>query len=674
MPVAFRAAFSGDQTVRRQRLGRAARPVLEGLEARALLTGSVAAGAGPGSLPEIRIFHPSEVERARPEHHAPPVHDRGRLHVAIAGSEPSPHSRRVSVPVVRRRVGALSRGANLGDTGLHEYPVLQRLAKFVANPRNPNGGTWVSVKPHSVGQSKSATSADNVYVIAHGWMPGYIGWVDRALDNKRLPLSWQTWQGTNKAYAPSTPWLYQGSSADAFDTGFAINDSGLAEEILKVDPHATVLAYSWIDESATKTTLDLPKDGYHSEAYTTMNGMRMAEAVMQALVPNYSQGAGEVHLIGHSHGARVATVAAVALQQAAAKNTNFNVVGQLTLLDSPEDNGAEFSSVNPLNPINIDAANFDWFYLAQLKIAQPGAPPGAAGDGQNAVRPLFVDSYVSYFGSNFDGFTVNDQDQGINNNLTNVVDVDLNPNPVFSDFDTDRVALEHEYAANWYAGSASTKGTTNQLGLLWSPLISGSSPPPVLKGQKHYGQFTQDWTTVDGDHQFILTQQGPAPAVTPMFTQVTLAEQGEPQGDVTVVGPSSGVTGVTLDDKSKSNTMAIFNGGLDKNDSTVEGFSFSYRFTGGCTDGAQLQILLNGRLYFAMTGSVAKSKVLPGSGQFSATFGLGGEYSALDPQSIQIRLVESVGSAGGTPTTVTVSNFHEFTLGSPRSSRQHETL
>src|SRR5262249_38215530 len=158
---------------------------------------------------------------------------------------------------------------------------------------------------------------------------------------------------------------------------------------------------SWIDESATTSTLGLPRDAYQSEAHTTMNGMRMAEAIMQALGPNYSNGPGKVDLIGHSHGARVATVAALAMQQAAAVNPKFNVAGQLTLLDSPEDNGATFSSVNPLNPINIDAANFDWFYLAQLKTEAPGATSTSTANAQNGVSPLFVDSYVSYFGSNY---------------------------------------------------------------------------------------------------------------------------------------------------------------------------------------------------------------------------------------------------------------------------------
>ncbi len=60
-------------------------------------------------------------------------------------------------------------------------------------------------------------------------------------------------------------------------------------------------------------------------------------------------------------------MAALTLQHAAATNPQDNVVRQLTLLDSPEDrvSTTDFDK----NPVDIDAANFDWFYLAQLNIA-----------------------------------------------------------------------------------------------------------------------------------------------------------------------------------------------------------------------------------------------------------------------------------------------------------------
>ena len=138
-----------------------------------------------------------------------------------------------------------------------EYPLLDRLAQWVPRPtlKDPNAGSFEKVAPGSVGVNNNATTADNVYVIAHGWMPGYLAWV-RKLEQAnptKPPLSWQTWQGTGPkpAAGPSTSWLFQPSSTNGLQTNFQISDAGLAQEILKVDPHATVLAYSWIDESAT---------------------------------------------------------------------------------------------------------------------------------------------------------------------------------------------------------------------------------------------------------------------------------------------------------------------------------------------------------------------------------------------------------------------------------------
>jgi hypothetical protein len=102
-------------------------------------------------------------------------------------------------------------------------------------------------------------------------------------------------------------------------------------------------------------------------------------------------------------------------------------------------------------------------------------------------------------------------------------------------------------------------------------------------------------------------------------------------------------------------------GTLDKSDSSIVGFSFDYNFS-QVGDGAQLRIFLNGKLYFAMTGAVASSSALPGSGKLSATFGLGDEWSGtFGEQAIQIVLTNPAGTSG-TATTVTVNNFHTFTF------------
>ena len=500
---------------------------------------------------------------------------------------------------------------------------------------------------HSI--RNSSTAPVNVYVISHGWMPGLDGWVGDSTSQGNLPLSWQTWQGPNYYIptvapipVPSTPWLFQGSGTGNY-YNFTVNETGLAQSILKADPHARVLAFSWIDESATPTgAFGIPYDAFTSEGNTTMAGMQEAQAITDALAPNYAFGKGKVHLIGHSHGSRVATVAAVALQKAAESSPKSNVVGQLTLLDSPEDNRYAFpdSSKNPIH--YQDSANYDWFYLAQLNPAKP--PAGSRAD------PIFVDSYISYFGSDYSNITVNDKAQGIDKSLGFVHDVNLNPYPIYQNT-VFNISQKHQYPANWYAGSVATKGTANQTGLYWSPLIAGSTPPPghLLR---------QAWKSVDAQHQFVLTPStNPPPAVAPRFSTAPIAESST-QGTVVVTKAGSNVTAVRLDEHGAA--TSAFGGVLTKSSGDVVGVSFDYRFTSAIDPGAKLQILLNNNqdVYFSMSAGLADARILPGSNAFSSTFGLG---SAPDgPKSIQIRLVP--GKAPDRLESVVVSNFQVFTM------------
>jgi hypothetical protein len=55
-----------------------------------------------------------------------------------------------------------------------------------------------------------------------------------------------------------------------------VSPAGLAWQLLQSDPSAVVLAYSWIDDSATT----LPAT---SEARTALNGARLARALTEAL-------------------------------------------------------------------------------------------------------------------------------------------------------------------------------------------------------------------------------------------------------------------------------------------------------------------------------------------------------------------------------------------------------
>ena len=182
--------------------------------------------------------------------------------------------------------------------------------------------------------------------------------------------------------------------------------------------------------------------------------------------------------------------------------------------------------------------------------------------------------------------------------------------------------------------------------------------------------LAQTWTKPGSDHQdvkfgtqYFLKKKPAESTITPDFFNAPVTEDsGNCCPGVTIQGNPDNVTAMTLTDVSYSVPMPVFNGEV-KHVKSAMGFSFNYSFTGGCTDGAQLQIYFDGypSPYFAMTGSVATSDDLPGSGSLSATFGMGTEYNGW--KTLQIVLVPSAaGDANGPDTTVTLSNFHEFKL------------
>src|SRR5262249_17868613 len=159
-----------------------------------------------------------------------------------------------------------------------------------------------------------------------------------------------------------------------------------------------------------------------------MNGNRLANALMTALPGNFAMSGGGLHLIGHSHGSKVATVAADVLT--ATQMANFQVA-HLTILDSPETN-SELVSAG-------DAANNLWYFL------------GALNTGR-AAGTTFVDNYISEFDrplgpiQGFDPFTGQ-----MNAHVQQVVDVNLNPTVLF---DSTSFSDLHGYAFSWYAGAS----------------------------------------------------------------------------------------------------------------------------------------------------------------------------------------------------------------------------
>jgi hypothetical protein len=282
-----------------------------------------------------------------------------------------------------------------------------------------------SVAPGSIG---GGATPPTIYVLAHGWAPGYRAAVNSQAGNL-------LWWGANASVKGvwSSDWAWSPVVAPLSPT-FPVNSTGLLQSIVARDPTAVVLAYSWIDDSATKSG-DLNMDEvYASEAYTHVNGMRLAKALDQAIAPSFWEGGtGTLRLIGHSHGSKVATVAGFTLQQWGRS------VAHLTILDSPE---SEMTLVG-------NGANLLGFYLEQMQIENPSFKCAAGA---------FVDNYASCFGVGYTGTS----------NLKSIVEVALEPSKLY-----DRTDLgdQHSYAAAWYGAAAAGAASLGEppLGLAWPP-------------------------------------------------------------------------------------------------------------------------------------------------------------------------------------------------------------
>jgi len=260
-----------------------------------------------------------------------------------------------------------------------------------------------------------------VVVLVHGWEPGF----RRAV--QRSP-------------GPGPLLLWSGDALDAQGAHAGAEISALAGALAAADPGAVVLAYSWLDDSATGSD---PFGARHAAARTDLNGQRLAAALAQAEAPSFTAAGGQVHLVGHSFGAKVATVAALGLDPPPA---------QLTLLDSPE-------RVIP------EAGQFATHLEGYLPLLPLGRRAGTT----------FVDSYSSLFGAPYHTFA----------GLGAVVDVRLIP----AQYPLRDVADRHEYPISWYA--ASTADRSAGVGWWWSPLVGGATGSLDAS-------YEQDWTRGTG--------------------------------------------------------------------------------------------------------------------------------------------------------------------------------
>ncbi|MSW56376.1 MAG: hypothetical protein F2835_06365 [Actinobacteria bacterium] len=308
------------------------------------------------------------------------------------------------------------------QTNVSPFPIAQRLGKW-------NGTTFASVAPDSI-------TGGNVIVMTHGWAAGLLQTYEAVqAKSDDLVTMWNPAMVDPKTNQPTI-------------TLFA----NLASSIQSADPSATILMYSWVDQSSTDMSA---LAAYAPERATEVNGHRMATAIDQTLSAGFTTSGGAVHLIGHSFGANVATTAALALA---------TPPRQLTLFDSPE-----------VNLARIGGAKNDLRYkLTRLDI----------GRGPNQT---FVDNYISLVGEPYAGYP----------GLGQIIDVHLKPPS--SDPGVDK----HQYPIGWYADSATNK--SSGVGLWWSPMMGASDTALAT---------TWNQTSSDPSQELDLVAQGVAPSPT----------------------------------------------------------------------------------------------------------------------------------------------------------------
>jgi hypothetical protein len=548
--------------------------------------------------------------------------------VTGAGPGGGPHARVFDAATLDETAGVMAfdfgftGGIRIGSSALEtagnpaffqlrsEVSLLDRVSRFVPNAV-PSLGNWVA-------QPSNDTSlhGKNVYAIAHGWAPGFVDMVNAYVSNDlpNPPLKW--WQTLDTALPgspgfPASPEMFYGSSGD----GVQISPAGLAYAITQSDPNAVVLAYSWIDESATSGD---PLKSFLSEAYTSMNGGRLANALQTILPATFSSGGGRLHLIGHSHGSKVATVAANFLAQL--NNANF-AVQHLTLLDSPEDDLVT----------DGDAANNLWYFLAALNIDRT---PGST----------FVDNYISEFGEPLGVIQGRNPFTGVTTGvLQKIVDVQLNPDVLIG---LTSPGDKHAYAFNWYGGASLpwAQNPTPTVANKWSPLLHSATPATLA------GNYSQGWSAITDD-QFALTPTGTPPnfnvvSDTPTFTDLAISSF-QTSGNATYV---NNVVTLTEGGVTAPQFTGVFSPKSD-----IAGISFNFRFS---NMGAGDQLIISAgtgfaheqQIHYVMTGTVA------GTTERFATLSLGSLKDSLFDNKIQIQLV----TVSGSQASVQIDNMQQF--------------
>lgn len=268
-----------------------------------------------------------------------------------------------------------------------------------------DGERFVEIAPGSIPPS-------HVRVIVHGWAPGW----GLPGEGERELVAWNALDARGR---PFEPWM-------------RVLAGALAED----DPYSVVLAYSWLDDAATGR---IPFAQRRAAAHTAQHGLLLARAIQDALEDGFFEGDGQIHLLGHSYGARVATEAALALDRAPA---------QLTLFDAPD-------------------APVTWVTGSQMQLGEllRSLPLGWGADR------TFVDNYVSMVGARY-----RDRDPSIGP----LVEVSLAPPHSVFDY-----RHRHIYPMQFYAHTSGSG-----IGLGWSPLTPGARAPHPGCWEQPFGEST----------------------------------------------------------------------------------------------------------------------------------------------------------------------------------------
>src|SRR5262249_42628366 len=68
---------------------------------------------------------------------------------------------------------------DIGAIEMEHITPLSRLGLFQLDSPGGSTGKFVPVTAHSIGLDNTKSETQNVYVISHGWMSGYVDWVNR---------------------------------------------------------------------------------------------------------------------------------------------------------------------------------------------------------------------------------------------------------------------------------------------------------------------------------------------------------------------------------------------------------------------------------------------------------------------------------------------------------------